>query len=385
VSPADNAAFEGDPRSSAAKAGDRAGQAATKGSLVSRYWWADTPRVMLPVAIFPQVTVGLPAARVYAAMAMRADNRSGLVDSTFEQIAEDAGMSRRQVAEGVAALLASGWVEQVRKGNSRVSSKYRMRASVAVVDSAESRTVQAFDGGPSDDAESRTVNGAETSTVEAVGQCGDPHFVVRNSAPPLVSPSSSPTTSLAAGETNDVERLDGNGALPLLVAVPDLVDTPPNGKRKPTKNEYTAEFEAAWLAYPRRANGKGSKFSASKEWHKALKIPGVTAELLTAAIHAYARTIGDFPKDAERWFSGRMWEEFTDSQAGAEQVVTFESLQAAADAKAAADLIRAPYADPSQHPSDPTPRKDWLRARRLDWLDEHEHAIRTALTKAAAR
>lgn len=86
----------------------------------------DHPRVMVPRAIFPEMRPGVTASRVYGALAVRADNGSGLVDSTFEQIAADAGLSRRRVAEGVAVLIEQGWVTQARQGRGRVASKYRL-------------------------------------------------------------------------------------------------------------------------------------------------------------------------------------------------------------------------------------------------------------------
>ncbi|RSM73473.1 hypothetical protein DMH04_41415 [Kibdelosporangium aridum] len=352
--------------------------------MVTRYWWGNAPRVILPVAIFPQLTVGLPAARVYAAMAMRADNRSGLVDSTFEQIAEDAGMTRRRAAEGVALLLAAGWVEQVRKGNSRVSSKYRLRVEPVTVDSVETDTTNGADIDTLNGADSDTVNGVETGTTEEVGQCRNRHFVVSKSTPPLVSPSSSPTTSLADGGTNDAEQSQDDSTPPLLVLVPDPVEPP----TKPAKNAYTPEFETFWVAYPRRDDGRrGSKSAAFENWKKAIKT--VSPETLTAAVAQYARSkivLNGYAMDAKRWLSPREkgWEEFTEDLATVDPVDTYESLYSAADAKGAADLIREPYADPSQHPSDPTPRVEWLRARRRDFIEAHEQDIRAALTKAVA-
>lgn len=100
-------------------------------SLVSQRNWimaGDVPRVMVPRAIFPEMAAGVPAARVYAALALRAHNVTGLVDSTIRQIAEDARMGTSQVSDGVARLVADGWLTRVRVGNSRQSSKYQMHA-----------------------------------------------------------------------------------------------------------------------------------------------------------------------------------------------------------------------------------------------------------------
>lgn len=330
-------------------------------------WWGETERVMLPVAIFPKVTVGLTAARAFGALAMRADNKSGLVDSTYEQIAEDAGMSRRQAADGVATLIRLGWVEQVRRGNSRVSSKYRMRAvaeaPLTETDSAETRTVKGV--------KIRTVNSAETRTVQADGQCGSSPQTVRKSAPPLVSPLVSKDSFAHSSEGVSAEE-SGNG----LFVVPRSV--------KP--NSYTFEFEQFWLAYPRRDGSRGSKAGAFANWQKALKL--VSVETLMAAVDGYARSkkvTEGFAMDAKRWLgkSEQGWEEFT-STVDERPPVTFESLAAAADAKRAADLIRAPYTDPSQHPSDPTPRGAWIKARRLEWIEAHEREIRAALTRRAS-
>jgi hypothetical protein len=276
------------------------------------FWWGDAPRVVVPTAIYPEMTCGVPAARAFGALAKRADNRSGLVDSTFEQIAQDAGMSRSQAAAGVAKLIELGWVEQLRKGNSRISSKYRVRCAAAAADRPEIQTVK----GP----DSRTVDRPETRTVEPVGPSGIPDLVVRKSGPPLVSPSSSPTTSLADGEDTAAERNDHDLLPGLMVVAPEPKTAP---RAKGGRRGYTAEFEAFWAAYPvRRSNGsKGSKFEASKAFPTALELVDgsaakaglAPAELLMAAVKAYAASCGDFPPDAVRWLTGRRWEEHEDT------------------------------------------------------------------------
>jgi len=310
-------------------------------------WWCEAERVMLPVAIFPKVTVGLTAARAFGALAMRADNKSGLVDSTYEQIAEDAGMSRGQAAEGVRRLIDLGWIEQVRKGNSRVSNKYQLRAAPVPLDRPDLRTVKGPENKTVNRPGSRTVNRPENPSRPS----GDPDSL-------LSLLTSSPTTSLAVGEKS---------------------------KKKRTRHAYTTEFEQAWRDYPERDTGKGSKFNAFREWREALKVDGVTAESLLAAVRTYAKSVGDrWPKDMERWLKGRMWETVTASPARGTADVSFDALLASADAKTAADLIRVPYADPSQHPADPTPRAHWLRARRLEWIEAHEQEIRAALARRAS-
>jgi hypothetical protein len=147
-------------------------------------------------------------------------------------------------------------------------------------------------------------------------------------------------------------------------------------------NRYSAEFEAFWKLYPARKGTKVGKFPASQEWAKALKL--VSRDTLMASVKAYATAMGPdgYPKDAERWLKHRLWEDFAPA-AGEGQAITFDGLRAAADAAAAARLIRVPWADPFQHPDDTTPRAEWLRARRLEFLDKHRDAIVAALTKAS--
>lgn len=58
----------------------------------------------------------------------------------------------------------------------------------------------------------------------------------------------------------------------------------------------------------------------------------------------------------------------------------FNELRSRADAQAAARLIGELWREPSKPPSDKTPTAEWKRARNVEWIDEHEQRIRTALT-----
>lgn len=262
----------------------------------------DVPRVMIPLAMAQQ-PCGAPATRAYTALAYRADNTSGLVDSTLEQIAQDAGMSRTQAAAGVAALIKAGWIEQVRQGNSRRSNKYRMRAT-PVLDSAEIRMV----------------NHPEIRTVQTAGPSGNPDQTIRKSGPPLVSSLLSPTTSPASGGVGDDAKTS---------------KTP----------EYTAEFEAFWNAYPKRNGQRVGKKAAGREWTKALK--STTAEHLMAAVAKYAVTCNGFPKDAERFLRDEIWADLVPA------TTTGELSDEEIDEILGQDLTPLPALPPDIHPGSP--------------------------------
>jgi hypothetical protein len=306
------------------------------------FWWSGYPsRITVPTEIFPEMTCGVPAARAFGALAKRADNRSGLVDSTFEQIAQDAGMSRRQAAEGVAKLIELGLIEQVRKGNSRISSRYRLPRT-PLADSAETRTV--------DDADSRTVKDAETRTVDPAEQCGNPHFVVRKSALPLVSSLGTTKDSSAFGGADaDEDHTDAD-------SIPGLLVVAPEPKAKRSRHAYTAEFEAWWALYPTRRGAKAGKYAASQQWTKATELASV--EDLMVAVKAYATTCGDFPKDAERWLKGRMWEDHAEAASRAQ---SGDLTDAEITDILGPDLEPLPSLPPGVQPG--TPEADAQRAR----------------------
>lgn len=234
----------------------------------------DVPRVMVPVDVFPRLVLGVPAARAYAALARRADNATGHVDSTIEQIAAEADMSRRQAAEGVARLMTGGYLEQLQQGRSGRSSKYKIFASPQ---RAEIRTLE--------HAENRTLDDSGCGKPHA-GACGNPPPSVRKSAPPLVPSLLSSTTSRA-----------------------DAVE--PSAPRAKASDGYTAEFEAFWLAYPKRDGQRVGKKNAGREYGKARKT--ATAEQLMAAVAKYAATCNGYPKDAERFLRDEIWADLTPS------------------------------------------------------------------------
>jgi len=160
---------------------------------------------------------------------------------------------------------------------------------------------------------------------------------------------------------------------PALQLVPDAE---PAGR---TAHVYPPDFEEFWSGYPKRGESKGSKFKASKEWAKALKV--VDRPTLMAALTAYGPGIHNgYPPDAERWLRDRLWET---CQPEPGQRATFEQIRATADAKRAAALIRKPWSDPDKHPEDTTPRAQFLKAKRIEFIDKHEAEIKQALERRA--
>lgn len=90
--------------------------------------------------------------------------------------------------------------------------------------------------------------------------------------------------------------------------------TPPDTE---TESEADSErtstpdgFDAFWDSYPSRRGTKGSKKQAHALWKK-LPIPKREAAL--EALPQYARTVGEFHKDAERYLRHEAWEGLTTS------------------------------------------------------------------------
>lgn len=178
----------------------------------------NVPRVMLPTAIFPRLVAGAPAARVYGALAMRADNKSGLSDSTREQIAEDAQMSVSQVREGLRKLLAEGWITKVRQGNSSQSNKYQLHTSPK---GSEIRPVEGSEIRP-------VLPQLEQSEIRQQGG-GNPSPTGRKSTPPLVSPG---LVSPSLGEVRKGDQPDDGAQLALVEEAPTAPQQPAKPKSR---------------------------------------------------------------------------------------------------------------------------------------------------------
>lgn len=288
--------------------------------MTSRYWLGNAPRVVIPIALNQLFSVSVPAGRVYIALATRADRESGLVDSTFEQISRDAWMTRRRAAEGVAKLIELGWIEQVRKGNSRFSSKYRLLPEPIELDSVDIDTVKGVDIDtihPMDSVDIDTVNpvpplSREDDSLDSV----DIDTVSSLDSVDIDTPSykSFLKTSPASSGVEVDERREDTGTLPGLLVVAPESDSKP--KAKATRHGYSPEFEAFWAAYPMRRGKKEGKYPSSREWTKALKL--VSVEVLMAAVKAYAASCGGYPVDAKRWLKDRLWEDHAEAASRAQ-------------------------------------------------------------------
>ena len=78
-----------------------------------------------------------------------------------------------------------------------------------------------------------------------------------------------------------------------------------NGRDKPPPPaEDGTTFDQFWQSYPTRNGSKGSKKNAVTEWTKL--DPGKRTEAAKNA-SLYALSVGDFPKDAERYLKHEMW------------------------------------------------------------------------------
>lgn len=190
------------------------------------------------------------------------------------------------------------------------------------------------------------------------------------------TPPSSPQGGIGRDSLKDSPSAKGGDGIEEAPAVLQLVPESASPGRK--TYAYSPHFEEFWLAYPKRGESKGSKFKASKEWDKALKL--VDQSALMAAVRAYGpQHHGGFPPDAVRWLSDRLWETCQPES----RATTFDQLRATADAKKAASLIRKSYVDPEKHPDDTTPRAQFLKAARLEFIDKNEIEIRQALERRA--
>ncbi|WP_379582067.1 hypothetical protein [Pseudonocardia hispaniensis] len=63
----------------------------------------------------------------------------------------------------------------------------------------------------------------------------------------------------------------------------------------------------------------------------------------------------------------------------------FADLRRRGAALEASRLIEPNWIEPSQPPDDPTPPREWLHARRVEWIDTHAAAIRAALANPDRR
>lgn len=72
-------------------------------------------------------------------------------------------------------------------------------------------------------------------------------------------------------------------------------------------------FEKLWASYPTRNGTKGSKKNALAVWRGLSEAKRTQA---LTALPTYARAVGSYPKDAERYLRGEMWEGLDASKIG---------------------------------------------------------------------
>jgi hypothetical protein len=148
-------------------------------------------------------------------------------------------------------------------------------------------------------------------------------------------------------------------------------------------------FDEFWSSYPRTVQ----KQDARKAWTQQLR-KNVTPEQMTtgakgyAAYHQRRNTDQEFIKHPASWLRAGGYEDFQ-PEAPPEMdartpVEILRDLWRAADAQAVARILRVPYSDPGQPPSDPTPHAKWIRARHQEWIEEHRDTAIKVLTEKAA-
>ena len=84
-----------------------------------------------------------------------------------------------------------------------------------------------------------------------------------------------------------------------------------NKEREPIERESGTTdplrgFEKFWQAYPRRNGTRAGKKVTRERWRK-LSLTDKFAAF--NGLEAYAASVGDYPKDPERYLSGRLWED----------------------------------------------------------------------------
>jgi len=165
---------------------------------------------------------------------------------------------------------------------------------------------------------------------------------------------------------------------------------------KPTKApapDFTDDFNAWWALYPRKADRKPALIAYEKaRLGKAVrdnkKRRPVSAEQLLRATPMFAAQMRQEGREAKHipmgatWLNKDGWEDY--GPAEAPQRPTVDHLRATADAAEAARLLRTHYLDPGQHPNDPTPHGQFVRAARVAFIDQHADELDAILTKQAA-
>lgn len=163
---------------------------------------------------------------------------------------------------------------------------------------------------------------------------------------------------------------------------PDPTNTTVSNLRKPTDTDN--DFTEFWKHYPR----KRQKVDAQKAW-KQLRAKHIPAERIIAGSRGYAahckqRNVDEqFVKYPGAWLRAGGFDDYQpepDPVIDRDPTEYLRELWHEANAQAVAVILRIPFIDRPQPPSDPTPRDKWLRDSRRSWITDHSEAALQALT-----
>jgi hypothetical protein len=129
------------------------------------------------------------------------------------------------------------------------------------------------------------------------------------------------------------------------------------------------------------------KQEARKAWDQQLK-KKVQPGRMIAGAKGYAteckkrNTDQQFVKHPGSWLRAGGYDDYQpepDPTAG-DPAEVLRELWRIADAKTVAAILRVPFVDRPQPPSDTTPRDRWLRDSRRSWINDHHDAAKQALS-----
>lgn len=143
------------------------------------------------------------------------------------------------------------------------------------------------------------------------------------------------------------------------------------------------EFDTFWINYPRKAQ----KQDARKAWTQQLR-KKISPERMIAGAKGYAEyckaknTDQQWIKYPGSWLRAGGYDDHQPEPVDTrEPVEIIRDLWRAADAQAVAEILRIPYFDRGQPPSDTTPPERWLKESRQDWIASHREAAIEELTR----
>jgi hypothetical protein len=149
-----------------------------------------------------------------------------------------------------------------------------------------------------------------------------------------------------------------------------------------------ARFNDFWLLYPRRVK----KQDAVKVWDTHVVKAKVDPDDVLAALRAQISRWQAERKEIQYiphppvWLRGGRWADEPEQALltlvpDGPVLASFEDYRLNAAGPEAAKLIGIGYVPRSQPPSDNTPPLRWAATVAVEWIDEHERQIRTALTE----